>query len=49
MRNQPAILVMIAVELRPTARKFHICEDSFAYVSYSSKVTSIDKDRRVYL
>ena len=37
MRRQPAILVVIAVELRrrPTAGKGHICEDSFAYGSYS--------------
>ena len=31
------IYAMIGVELRPKAREGHICEDTFAYGSYSSK------------
>ena len=31
------IYARIGVELRPQARKGHICEDTFAYGSYSSK------------
>ena len=31
------IYAMIGVEFRPQARKGHICEDTFAFVSNSSK------------
>ena len=36
---------MIAVELRRTARTGHICEDSFAYGSYSSIVEEANVPR----
>ena len=49
--RRPAILVMNVSNCGRTARKGHICEDSFAYGSYSSKdergVCGKDVDGRI--